>query len=57
MTWNEVYYPTLHEENPQAPKVMYTDLECSNCKHHIFPPNEPRSCPWCGELRDDLKRE
>lgn len=55
MKWIEVFYP--EHVDPFLPKemqrLMATDLECSECGHHVHPPQNQETCPRCGAENDD----
>ena len=45
MKWIEIYYPDQHEAG-QSP-ILATDLECSECGFHLYPPIPVPECPRC----------
>jgi uncharacterized OB-fold protein len=53
MRWISVYYKELRDEQhpgtEQGTEALFTDLECSDCGHHIFPPQPKPHCPRCGQ--------
>jgi len=52
--WKSVFYPENMPEGPyfKGMEALYTDLECSRCGHHVYPPTYPDRCPRCGEKEE-----